>query len=420
MAQRVPAVGEVPARQDFRGRVATTVAGHAFLAVGAVWVVWLAAVFGVVIGGVEAGAITDPLHSWAHYAGSLWPLFTWDYGWYHAVAVSGYPDGQGGAFYAFFPLWPLILRASGSIPDWAAALGVVIAASGLAFLGVAAASPSGQRRQAAVALACWPGSFMLLLAYPDVLALAAAAWAAALVLRGRPYLAGAIGAVAALARPTGFLIAIPLLLVAQGPRARAVAAGGPIAAAVAVQIYFWQRSGDFLAFFHAQELPIWHRNGPSRFSKWPGHVAHAFSVHAWLLIGGALAGGVLVAIVARRFGRWYAGAFGYALVAAALLLGAQSTQARIESVVLAIAVPILGVLWWLGPRYRPWALFATAVVGVSFFSGTVTSFARQALFAFPLYWAVADGPRPLRRPLVAAVAVAANVAFALTLAKYPP
>jgi len=84
------------------------------------------------------------------------------------------------------------------------------------------------------------------------------------------------------------------------------------------------------------------------------------------------------------------------------------------------AVPILGVLWWLGPRYRPWALFATAVVGVSFFSGTVTSFARQALFAFPLYWAVADGPRPLRHPLVAAVAVAANVAFALTLAKYAP
>jgi Glycosyltransferase family 87 len=413
-------VGEVLARHDLRGRIAASVEGHAFLAAGAVWVVWVAAVLGVVIGGVEAGAITDPRHSWVHYAGPLWPLFTWDFGWYHGVAVFGYPNGQGGPFYAFFPFWPLILRASGSIPDWAAALAVVIAASGLAFLGVAAASPSGRRRRAAIALACWPGSFMLLLAYPDVLALAAAAWAAALVLRGRPYLAGALGAVAALARPTGFLIAIPLLLVAQGPRARAVAAGGPIAAAVAVQIYFWQRSDDFLAFFHAQELPIWHRNGPSRFSKWPGHVAHAFSVHAWLVIGGALVGAVLVALVARRAGRWYAGALAYGLVAAALLLGAQSPQARIESAVLAVAVPILGVLWWLGPRYLPWALFATAVVAVSFLSGTVTSFARQALFAFPLYWAVADGPRPLRHPLVVAAAVAANVAFALTLAKYPP
>ena len=242
---------------------------------------------------------------------------------------------------------------------------------------------------------------------------------AALVLRGRPFLAGALGAVAAVARPTGFLIAIPLLLVAR-PRARAVAAGAPIAAAAAVQIYFWRRSGDALAFIHAQELPIWHRNGPSRFSKWPGHLAHAFSVHAWLLIAGALVGVVLVALVARRFGRWYAGALAYALVAGALLLGAQTPQTRIESAVLAVAVPILGVLWWLGPRYRPWALFATAVVAVSFLSGTVTSFARQALFAFPIYWAVADGPRPLRHPLVVVAAVIANVAFALTLAKYAP
>ena len=129
---------------------------------------------------------------------------------------------------------------------------------------------------------------------------------------------------------------------------------------------------------------------------------------------------MLVALVARRFGRWYAGALAYGLIAAALLLGAQTPQTRIESAVLAVAVPILGVLWWLGPRYRPWALFATAVVAVSFLSGTVTSFARQALFAFPIYWAVADGPRPLRHPLVVVAAVIANVAFALTLAKYAP
>jgi hypothetical protein len=420
VAQRVPAVRELPARQDLRGRVAASVADRALLAAGAVWAVWLAAVLAVVAAGVESGAITDPHRSWPHYGGALWPLFIWDFGWYHGIAVSGYPPGAGGPFYASFPLWPLVLKASGSIPDWAAGFGVVIAASGLAFLGVAASSPSGQRRRAALGLACWPGSFMLLLAYPDVLALAAAAWAAALVLRGRPFLAGALGAVAAAARPTGFLIAIPLALVAESPRARAVAAGGPIAAAVAVEVFFWQRSNDFLAFFHAQELPIWHRNGPSRFSKWPGHVAHAFSVHAWLVIGGALVGTALVALVARRWGRWYAGAVAYALVAAALLLGAQSTLARIESAVLAVAVPVLGMLWWLGPRYRPWALFATAVLGVSFLSGTVTSFARQALFAFPLYWAVADGPRPLRHPLVVVVAVAANVAFALTLAKYAP
>jgi len=258
------------------------------------------------------------------------------------------------------------------------------------------------------------------IAYPDVVALAAAAWAAALALRGRPCLAGALGAVAAFARPTGFLIAIPLFLVARGTAARIAAAGAPLAAAVAVHIYFWQRSGDPRAFIHAQQLPIWERNGPSRLSKWPGHVAHAFNVHALLLGCAAVVGIAVVGFVARRFGRWYAAGVAYVFVVAALLLGAQTPQTRIESAVAAVVFPLVGLLWWLGPRYRPWALFATAVVTVSFLSGTVTSFARQALFAFPVYWAVADGPRPLRHPLVAVAAAAANIAFALSLAKYAP
>jgi hypothetical protein len=420
VAQRVPAVDELPARLAIRERILTAAERHSALATAAVWAAWLAAVLGVVIGGVEAGAISDPQHSWPHFGGPLWPFFTWDFGWYHRVALDGYPHGQGGPLYAFFPLWPLVLKASGSIPDWAAAFAVVVAASGFAFLGVAASSPAGRGRRAALVVACWPGSFMLLLAYPDVVALAAAAWAAALVLRGRPYLAGALGAVAAAARPTGFLIAIPLFFVARGTAGRLAAAGAPLAAAAAVQIFFWERSGDPRAFFHAQELPIWHRNGPSRLSKWPGHVAHAFDVHAVLLIAGAIIAVALVVLAARRLGRTYAAAFAYAFAVGALLLGAQTTQTRIESAVLALSVPAVGLLWWLGPRYRPWALFATAVIGVSFLSGTVTSFARQALFAFPVYWAVADGPRPLRHPLIVVAAVAANVAFALTLAKYPP
>jgi hypothetical protein len=420
VAQRVSAVADLPARLATRERILAVVTRRSAAAVTAIWAVWLAAVLGVVIGGVEAGAISDPHHSWPHYLGPLWPLFTWDFGWYRAVAELGYPHGHGGPFYAFFPLWPLLLRASGSIPDWAAAFAVVVVASGLAFLGVAASNPSRQGRRSALALACWPGSFMLLLAYPDVLALAAAAWAAALVLRGRPYLAGALGALAAVARPTGFLIAIPLFFVARGKLPRTVAAGAPLAAAAAVQIYFWRRSGDPRAFIHAQQLPIWQRNGPSRLSKWPGHLAHAFDVHAALLITGTVVAAVLIALAAHRLNRWYAVALAYAFVVGALLFGAQTTQTRIESAVLAVAVPIVGLLWWLGPRYRPWALFATAVIALSFLSGTVTSFSRQALFAFPVYWAVADGPRQLRHPLVAVAAVVANVAFALTLAKYAP
>ena len=393
--------------------------------VAAVWAAWLVASLAVVGGGVESGAIADPLHSWPHYDGSLWPLFIWDYGWYRAIAIFGYPVHpvlpQDQAPYAFFPFWPLVLRASGSIADWAAAFAVAVVASAVAFAGVAASIPSGRRVRAAVALACWPGSFIVLLAYPDGVALAAGACAAALILRGRPWSAGVLAALAAFARPNGFLLALPLLLAGRASRlGRAFAVAAPLATALAVQAYFWRRSGDALAFVHAQSLPIWQRNGPARLTHWPAHVAHAFQAHWLLLAPAAVVGIAVVVLVSRGYGRVPAAAVAYVLLVAALLLGAHSTATRIESAILALAALAIACLWWRGRAYWPWAAFATAVVGLSVFSGSVTSLGRQALFAFPVYWAVADAPRPVRHPLVVVAAVAANVAFALTLAKYAP
>jgi hypothetical protein len=103
-----------------------------------------------------------------------------------------------------------------------------------------------------------------------------------------------------------------------------------------------------------------------------------------------------------------------------LLLGAQSPVTRIESALAAVAFGALVLLWMRGRPYVPWALFASAVLAASFLSGSVISFGREALFAFPLFWAVADGPRLVRHPLVAIAAIAANVAYALTLTKYTP
>jgi hypothetical protein len=384
----------------------------------AVWAAWLAAVVGVVVGGVESGAIADPVPSWTHFGGPFWPLFIWDYGWYRGIAVTGYIIAPQ---YAFFPLFPLILRASGSIPDWIAGFTVVIGGSLLAFVGVAAAIPSGRRLRAAAALACWPGSFVLLLAYPDVLALAAAAWAAALILRGRPWAAGALGAVAAFARPNGFLLAIPLLFAGRASRlGRTFAVVATLAGAAAVHGYFWVKSGDALAFVHAESLPLWARNGPGHLTRWPIHVAHALVHHAPVLVPAAFVAAGVVALVARRFGRVWAAAVAYVFVVLALLLGAQSTPTRIQSAVLALAALAIAYLVRLGRGYWPWALFAAAVVGLSFFSGTVTSLARQTLFAFPVYWAAAEAPKPVRHPLVIAAAVCANIAYALTLAKYAP
>ena len=383
---------------------------------------WAAAVLAVVVVAAETGVYENTGH-WLRYGGPLWPLFTWDYGWYEVIAnFGGYPAHNPlTPPYAFFPLWPLLLRASGSIPDWAWAFACVLASSALAFVGLASADPRRSGWRAAVALACWPGSFLLLLAYPDAVALAAAVWAAYFALRGNPWLAGPIAAVAAAARPNGVLIAIPLALATRSPLlGRAFAAAVPIAAAAAVEIFFWRRSGDPRAFFHAQALPIWQRNGPARLSKWPGHVADAFQSHAGLLVVGLVVAAAAVGAALRLAGRWYALGVAYAFVVLALLLGAQSPVTRIQSAIAAVAFPALVLLWSRWRVYLPWAVFATAVLATSFFSGSVTSFGRQALFAFPLFWAVGDGPRLLRHPLVVAAAIAANVAYALTLTRYTP
>jgi hypothetical protein len=163
------------------------VQGRRCVLVVGIWAAWAGAVVATVAIGIAAGAYDK---SKAGVPGTtLFPFFSWDFGWYNALAQHGYPP-VADRFYAFFPLWPWLLRASGSVPDWQLAGVLTVVASGLAFLGIAAGSPAGRPVQAALALACWPGSFALLLAYPDGLALASAAWAAALVMRGRPRAAG--------------------------------------------------------------------------------------------------------------------------------------------------------------------------------------------------------------------------------------
>ena len=326
----------------------------------------------------------------------LFPFFSWDYGWYESVAQHGYPAATDRR-YAFFPLWPWLLRASGSIPDWQVAGALALAASALAFLGIAAASPAGRPRRAALALACWPGSFALLLAYPDALALAAAAWAAALVVRGRPLAAAPLGAAAALLRPNGFLIAIPLALLARGKgRTYQLAAVAPVAAAAAVEGFFWDRSGDSEAFFHAQRL--WGRRGPSGIGHWAAHVWGLTRAHTVPVVLAVVVGCVLVVLAWRRFGLRTTIVVAYVCAVPVLLAATQSLQGFVDSARCVLVLPLLVILWRLGPRYRPWALYATVVVAALLGSGLMQSFGRQSLFAFPIFWAIGEGPAWLRRP----------------------
>jgi len=386
------------------------------LAVGLIWLVWLGAVLLTVAIGLAAGAYTFTA-GWSIHRGP-WPLFAWDYNWYHFVAYGGYPEGQGGRQYAFFPLWPQLIRWSGSIPDVVAAAALAWTASAAAFFGVAEGTPRARLRSA-LALACWPGSFVLALAYPDGLALAAAAWAGVLALRGRLLAAGLVGAIAALARPNGVLIALPLALLARGKGPRAwLGAAAPVAAAAAVEAYFWSHSGNSRVFLDAQRQ--WGRSGPGRFGDWTSHLWDVFERHGPLIAVLAVLAAAAVVLVWRRFGPWHTAVIAYACAVPLLLAATQSLESFVDSARAALVLPLLVVLWRLGPLYRPWAAFATVVVGLLLFSGTMQSFGRQSLFAFPIFWAIAEGPRWLRYPPFAVLGFAANLGLALLLTRFAP
>ncbi len=385
------------------------------LRIGLVWLVWLGAILVTLAIGLSADAYVHA-PGWLERHG-LWPLFAWDYNWYEHIARDGYPGGNGGREYAFFPLWPLLLRWAGTHWDVILGAGAAWAASAAAFFGLSAGLPRA-RLHSALALACWPGSFALAIAYPDALALAAAAWAAAWALRGKPLAAGLLGAVAAFARPNGVLIALPLVWIGRRSVRGWVGALLPVAAAASVEAYFWARSDHARAFFDAQRL--WGRRGPSGLGKWADHLGGVLERHGLLI--GLLAAAATVALVLayRRYGFWPTAVGAYICIVPLLLAATKSLQGFVDSARAALVLPLLVVLWRLGPRYRPWAAYSTVVIALLLLSGTIQSFGRQSLFAFPIFWAIADGPRVLRSPLLAGLGFAANLALVLLLTRFAP
>jgi hypothetical protein len=338
-----------------------------------VWAAWLAGVVGLVALAVATGAIASDRDATGMPGtvrdGLLWPLRSWDFAWYERLAQGGYPEDVVLRQHAFFPLWPWLLGL-GHPECVGAALAVL--ASAAAFGAVAALNPVGDARATAIALACLPGSFALAMLYPDALALACGAWACVLASRpgARPWmlaLAALLGAAAGTARPNAFLLAIPLAWLAWrgGGRLRWLVAAAPLGGAAAVHGFLWQRTGDPLAFLHAQQR--WRRGEP------------------WDLVWGVP-------------GNVASGHF----------------QTLAEIAVGAFAIGLCVILWRRDPKLRVWALYAGAVLALSLGSGSWQSIGRQTLFAFPLAWAAAGHPAFRRRRVVLA-GIAVNAALILAL-----
>lgn len=326
---------------------------------------FVAGTVALVAAAVAVGLIpSGPRHGMQGVAreGLLWPLRSWDAGWYERIAAAGYPDRPSHE-HAFFPLWPALLAAGGRPLGFAVAWLSAFAA----VVGVARAAPMGRR--AAVAFICLPASFSLMLLYPDALAVACAVWACVLV-RRVPAAAALLGCVAAVARPNGVCVAVALLTLSWRDGRRPWPALGPLLGALAVEAWLWRSTGDAFAFLTAQRG--WGRGGPQ------------------------------------------------GLVDELRDLPSSGHLQTLVEVPIAILLVILVVRLHRGTAdVRPYAPFAATVVAISLASGSFQSAGRQALLAFPLAFAACEWPRLARRRVVV-LALASNAGLILALPLMAP
>jgi hypothetical protein len=239
-------------------------------------------------------ALTQPFGGAADAA--LSPLARWDAVWYLRIADSGYGDSSTRV--AFFPLYPLLVRAVGElgggepggrlIAAYLISLAAFLAALVLFYrltsleLGRQLAAP------ALLLLAVFPASLYFGAPYSESLFLLASVGAFYAARTGRWAWAGAAVGAAAATRSAGILLVLPLAVLwwtQDGERrARQVAwlALGP-ACLGAYALYLGLVQGDSLAFLDVQDA--WYRElaGPLG-GVWDGLVA-AFEGARQLLSG---------------------------------------------------------------------------------------------------------------------------------------
>jgi hypothetical protein len=196
----------------------------------------------------------------------------WDSGWYFDISQRGYYwSSSGQSSLAFFPLYPLLIRAlawpfgGGDRALWLAgiALSYVCLFLGLAVLHRLTATTFDGNREAArrtvLYVAVFPFAYFFTQVYTESLFLLTSVSAVAAAVASRWGWAGVFGALAALTRPNGILVAVPLglLALAGRPRLGELVRRGLALALVPLGfgtycVFAYRLSGDPLGWLRAQ------------------------------------------------------------------------------------------------------------------------------------------------------------------------
>ncbi len=278
-------------------------------------------------------------------------LCKWDCDWYLSIAKSGYdaaPHQIGDlwqANWAFFPLYPLLVRSFGVIVDSSAleTIGVALSTACFILFAVLSVRYRSLTRQSVsrwswfILLTVWPYGFYFHSGYPEALYAALSTGAMLALADSKPFVAGWSTALLSATRPTGILLAAGLglhqAMTASRPlKLRAILrillpAGIGALGLVAFMGFLYARFGDPVAFATIQSGWRHHFANPigvvaagfSDISVARHHAGKAYD-SVWALLGVAAA----VWLLARRriLEGWFCGA---TVVVACTLGGLDST-----------------------------------------------------------------------------------------------
>ncbi|MET8142707.1 mannosyltransferase family protein [Sphaerisporangium sp. NPDC005288] len=308
---------------------------------------WLGSRIGIIVAmTVGAGVLSSEqkdtpfLERWTH----------WDAGLLVKIAKFGYggdpAENPDAGLPAFFPGMPIALRlVHVIIPDWSlAGLLISFVAGAVAMVALARLAefegPAGAGRRAVLAILLFPMAVFLFAGYSESLFLAFAIPAWLYARRGDWPAAALLAAGASCVRITGLFLALALIVeyvTRRGSLRQAWWLAVPFLPLVAYSFYQHQRTGDWLAWQHAQQAG-WGRDmvwpWQSFLTTWQMAAGDGQFVWAFRMeVAGALLGvAVLIwLLVARRWSE---------LVYVGLQLSALLFSAYY------LSVPRSALLWW--------------------------------------------------------------------------
>jgi hypothetical protein len=319
------------------------------------------------------------------------PLLKWDAVWYMRIADGWYQysplaNPTEGQSVAFFPLYPFLVRLANTLMGGSAAtlpVSALLVASVSALVGISVLYRLVEHEFGAslASRTVWyflifPVSFYLTAAYAEPTFLAATVIAIYAARTGRWWLAGVAGAAAALCRPYGVLIMLPLAFE-----------------------YFWQARHDPRG---AVRLPAL------------GLAFPAVALLGWMAYLNSLSGDPLVFVKVQSAwdGQQVSGPLG-TLISNYTRTRDQQLNGKFDLRSLQFAIAVLGVVgsiiaWRTLPA--TYALYATVFCLVVLSSGSLLSIWRHVYLIFPLFMVAA------RAGAVSALFDKSYVAVSLTLA----